>query len=109
VAIRLATNGEPHIEVDGIPSDSLKRFAAGPPDRLAWQKALALYVESDSTRPLPVIGDYCIQGGRLIFKRGFGIARFSIRPSGRGSLSFKCSEWKLSSRCPPRRAPNPRS
>ncbi len=66
--IRLVAADRPHVVIDGISTEALAEFAARRPDRAAWQRVFALYVDRATDRSSsPVLGEYTVRGDRLVF------------------------------------------
>jgi hypothetical protein len=76
VAVRLVADDQPHIEVSGIPADAMAALAGDRADQSALASLLTVHVV-EGTRPsvAPVIGDYSVDRGRLIF-----VPRFPLKP-----------------------------
>jgi hypothetical protein len=84
IAIRLVEKDRPHVVVEGVSTDALTAFAFTRPDRTAWQRVFALYVESDTGSPTsPMLGQYAARGDRLVFT-----PRFPLKPGLRYRAVF---------------------
>jgi hypothetical protein len=72
ITIRLTPGSKPSVVVVGIPAQTLAELANAKLDRDAWQRMLALYVDTGGNRPtLPVLGDYRVENDRLVFTPQF--------------------------------------
>jgi hypothetical protein len=114
VEIRLEAAAGPSVVVEGLSSEALAAFAATRPDRAAWQRLFALYVDSESdSSSSPVLGDYTLRGERLVFTPRFqlkpGLAyRAALDPNAladAASPSAQRVESILSLPAPPRTGP----
>jgi len=91
IAIELKTEGGDRIEVSGLPSGVLASIAENIRDRVACEKVLSLYVRSEkSPSPAPIIGDYGVELGRLVFR-----PRFPLNPRLRYQAVFDSSSLAL--------------
>jgi hypothetical protein len=72
ITIELTSGPERRVEVVGLSPDTFARLDRAKLSRGAWQRILALYVDTGSKRQaLPVLGDYRVQGDRLVFTPQF--------------------------------------